>query len=351
MKILKKLLILILLTLLTILGYAGDLKIVDAPKPDKIYGCEYFPLFVGAKWKWEAKGYGSILEINWEIVSAHKIDMPSKNLTNVLAFKIISKELFDQWYIFEYDGYVCFFNEFTETLERKLPLSPKLEDRWENANEKYYVAEIKDDLIKVEFADKNGTRYGYEMYKKWIGPYKKFENISTDKEKRDYLITLIESNTFDKKVFAEKTQDKIEENSTPKETELTKKQPEKEETLKETKSDEIVKIQQLPAEKESKNITASELNKIEKKDEFVGFKDSDKINELKKDTLYVQVGAFNIAYYAFETLNKCKELGYETKVYKDIDGLYKVLIIIKNMNEIDKIRSKINKDAFIKKAK
>ncbi len=378
----KKILIFLFIFINLINLYPADLKITDIVKPDKLYGSAYFPLFVGAKWKWQAEGFGNVTEINWEIVSAHKIDSASKNFKDLTAFRMVSKEFFEEWYVFEFDGYICFFNEFTgEFVERKIPVNPKLEDQWSNDKTKYNVAEIKDDTIKIEYIDPENNRYGYEIYKKNTGPFKKFENISKNNEKKDFLMTVIENNSFSdtaKKdsVALNKKEDFIEEeiktiddkkiNTETKQPETVikkdeeTKQPEsvikKEEETK--KAEEIIKKEEKPAEE--KIISAEEINKKDDKtypdiEEIAPsqLNDSEIIKVLTKDKNYIQIGAFNVIYYAKNLIDKAKGAGYDAKVFYDKDGYYKILVITsKDPGEIiDDIRKNINKDAYIKRIK
>lgn len=378
----KKLFFIFLLILVGLASYSSDLKITDIEASSKVYGTEYFPLFVGAKWRYEAKGYGTITEINWQIVSAHKIEMPSKNLNIQVAFKLISKELFDQWYLFEYDGFICFFNEFTEQLERKLPILPKLENQWENDTIKYTVVEVKEDIVKIEYVDKNGTKYGYDMYKKGVGPFKKFENITNKDEKRDFLISLIDSNTAGVKVAEVKVSPEIktEEKVAPPSSVEAVKSDEKKAV--EPVKEEVVKIEELPKKVEQSKLDQvttvekepvldKKINEtVEKKESEVTtkkpetstvsnkvlaesegkLKEKDIIKELRKNTVYIQVGAYKLEVNAKNSLENCRTLGFDSYVYMDKDGFYKVLIIAKGETKtvLQKVRSNINKDAFIK---
>jgi len=377
----KKIIIIIFILINLINLYSSDLKITDIEKPAKLYGSDYFPLFVGAKWKWQAEGFGNVKEINWEIVSSHKIESVSKNFKDITAFRMVSKEFFDEWYVFEFDGYICFFNEFTnETIERKIPVNPKLENQWSNDKTKYNVAEIKDDTVKIEYIDPENNRYGYEIYKKNTGPFKKFENISKNNEKKDFYMTVIENNSFsdtgtkDSAAKNKKTDFIEEEIKTlnDKKTDAETKQPEtvivKEEETK--KAEEVIKKEEKPVEEkiitsENKEIQKEKIatEEIIKKDEKIypdkeeitpsQLNDSEIIKDLTKDKNYIQIGAFNVIYYAKNLIDKAKTAGYDAKVFYDKDGYYKILVItLKDPKEIiEDIRKKINKDAFIKRIK
>ncbi|MBN2545620.1 MAG: SPOR domain-containing protein [Spirochaetes bacterium] len=347
----KKTFIIIFIFISLINLNSSDLKITDIEKPDKLYGTVFFPLFVGAKWKWQAEGFGNVTEINWEIVSSHKIESASKNIKDIIAFRMVSKEFFDEWYVFEFDGYICFFNEFTnEIIERKIPLDPKLDDQWNNDKTKCNVAEIKEDTVKIEYIDPENNRYGYEIYKKNAGPFKKFENISRNDEKKDFFMTVIENNSFRDSITKdtiamEEKKDFIDEEIKTLETKKDiETMPESNTMIKDesdTKKEEVIIKKDEKTYPDKEEIIPSQLN------------ESEIIKELTKDKNYIQIGAFNVIYYAKNLIDKAKTAGFEAKVFYDKDGYYKILIITsKDPKEIiDEIKKNINKDAFIKRIK
>ena len=320
----KKIILILLIISMTSLIIAQDIIIRDIDSPDGLNGSQYFPLFVGAKWIWDVKGMGNITKINWELVSAHKITDTKNNLGDLTAFKlkisfdIEEKEMTDEFYVFEYQAFICFYRKVGNDykIEKVIPVNPLIDNKWVANNTEYKVVERKDNTVKIESVNEEIDKYGYQIFIKDIGPYEIFEYYSSGEKKEDVMMTLVDSVAYED--LYEKPQQKIAEEIPQEDKELYK-----------------------------ENNTPQE-NKKEEKPHIV-LNENDYIQKLSNDKKYLQIGAFNIVYYAEELVRNAKYNGFEAKIYRDIDGFYKVLIEVNSENDINNVKNKITKDAFIKK--
>ncbi len=172
----KTLLIAFFMFNLFFLNAQSSLLATEVAAPSGLKGSDFFPLFVNAKWTWSVKGIEGVDKVTWEIPGAFILNDSSKNLSNVLAFKIVCRELNEEWYAFEHDGYICFLkNGDNEQIEKILPVNPKLEDQWTNGDYNFNVSVIEDNMVKVEYINNDASKYGYFMFVKNIGPYEKFD--------------------------------------------------------------------------------------------------------------------------------------------------------------------------------
>ena len=315
----------IFLLLFTSLFSEPNAEIKDLKPLDQIKGTLFFPLFVGAKWEWHVKGMGNFSKVVWEIISAHIINDTINNVNNSIAFKLKAtfifdeKEMTDEWYILEHEGYICFYkksrNDFY--IEKIMPINPSINDSWMNASNKFEISEITNSKIKIELKNEELGRFGYQVFSRDIGPYEIYEYLIIDDNKQQMLMSLINNvsykdiSSIKNKEFAALKEKKIEETTI------------EEDTL---------------------------VNTPEKDDDF-DITEDDFISSLSKDKKYFQVGSFRMDSYAKELTLKAKKAGLVPKIFLDKDEQYKVLIeFSKEKSIIEKeIKEKLGITPFLKK--
>ena len=197
--VMKKIIILIFLIMLSVFIFAEGVSITDINSPEELKGNTFFPLFVGAKWVWDIKGMGELTRITWEITSAHIINDNSNDMNNIMAFKIEAKELNDNWYLMEHDGYICSYKKTRNKykIERILPINPQLEDNWVDNDNHFSIVAFEENMLKVELIERDdGVSYYQELQvshnKKIIGKYR------TDREY--YMLKVAIQNAYEQGV-------------------------------------------------------------------------------------------------------------------------------------------------------
>jgi hypothetical protein len=295
--------------------FPQDIVISDTNPPNEIKGSLYFPLSVGSKWTWTISDNNSKSTLSWEIVSYKIISEKNNNLKNIPAFEIISKEMNNKWYFFEYDGFICSLESGGKEyiLTRIFPINPQLEDTWSENNDNYKISEIKDNYVKAEYENEADSRFGYVVFNKNVGLFEIYQNSKKGNTKNVLKFSLTDyfiNNDFTSKIQPEnlKKQDKINLQVNPK-----------------------------------KNTQTSKSLKVI--DNFI-------LTSLKTNKSYIQVASYNFLENAQSDLYSIKNCGYDVFIFKDKDGYYKILIETSENEKI--ILSKVKKDfkdAFIKQRK
>jgi hypothetical protein len=342
----------------TLLNAESTLLTTEVAAPSDLKGSIFFPLFTGAKWTWSVKGIEGVDTVTWTIDKAYILSDKTNNLTNILGFKVVCKELSEEWYAFEYDGYICFIkNEDNPAVERILPLNPKLEDQWTNADFSFNIAAVEDNMVKVEFINDDASKYGYYMFVKDIGPYEKFDyEISADVNK-DIKMTVtdnVDYKTLKYENLASNTTNKEESVNTQNNKNTQPDDANKNQTIDNT--DKSSSSSSSSSENTNKKTEKDNTNKTisETKPQITEIPDADYIKKLDPSKIYIQIGAFNMLFNAKDLLNTAKSKGYSAKAFKDTDGYYKILIIVDKGKEKDllkKVKDSFVKDAYIKPVK
>jgi len=319
----KKLIFLFILILLLNTLYSNEsVQIKDINPPETLKGADFFPLFVGAKWEWNVKGMGDFTKITWEIISAHIINDATYNIYNTTAFKLKAtfkfdeKEMTDEWHILEYNGFICFYKKSRDNyyIEKILPVKPDIQANWVNESNKFKIAEISNNSVKVELTNEELARYGYQIFVKNVGPYEIFEYLTIGDKKQEIIMSLINNVSY-KDV-------------------LTVKKEEIPGT--EKKEESITKTTNIDTYQEKNNLEISK---------------EDYINYLSADKKYLQIGSFTVIFYAEELALKSKKAEFTPKIFLDKDGQYKVLIEFSIERSImeKEIKNKLGLDPFLKK--
>jgi len=346
--------LIIFFILITFFISANDFLITEVSSPDELKGCGFFPLYKGLKWTWEVKENSELItNQTWEIVSAYIINNSKINVVNVLGFLIAVKDnknkIIDQFYVFEYDGYICYLKEKNGRIERIVPINPTLEDQWMNGDDIYNVAELEENMLKIEFINGDASKYGYMKFVKDEGPYQIFEYETTGDLNKDIDMKVIENIAYSD----------INKESKEEIVKIDEKEKEIKEEEKIEEDKDVIKDEDKVTEKEEDKIVVEEKEDdtvIEEEKDEVVINEEDKIIEedyidkLSKNKKYIQIGAFNIISYAKILLIKAKDNGYTAKLLHDTDGYYKVLVEFTGNEKdvITKIRKTIAPDAFVK---
>ena len=404
--VMKKIIILIFLIMLSVFIFAEGVSITDINSPEELKGNTFFPLFVGAKWVWDIKGMGELTRITWEITSAHIINDNSNDMNNIMAFKIEAKELNDNWYLMEHDGYICSYKKTRNKykIERILPINPQLEDNWMDDDNHFSIVAFEENMLKVELINEEDDIYGYQMFILNVGPYEIFQYMTILDEQQDLRMTLIDNVSYEDmnkkseeidsiKSETEETKiietesaelEEIEPETEPLETDTIESSTaeiediESDAALTETFDSESTELDTIETDAiesstaeiediesdtrlietiDTETVEAfdsetkeSDIIEIEEKKELDVTED-DYIDSLSKGKKYIQIGAFSVVNNAHNMLIKAKDLGYKAKIYKDsYDDYNKILIEITDSEDriLKDIRKTIASDAFMK---
>lgn len=353
----KKIFFIILIVLISYTVFSDEVLITEISDPENLKGSDFFPLFVGGKWVWTVQGNSEVNEIVWEIKSSHIINYKTMFIENVLGFKMVvtgnsdgQKVFTEERYLFEFDGYICSLIPSGKTYElhRMIPVDPRIEDEWMNNDEKFNVAVVEENMVKVEYITDDASRYGYYMFISDVGPYKIYDYLTGGSDTKYTEMTIIDNVSYtdlgkvkDKKT-ADKKDDEVVKEDTVKDEEVVKEDTKKDE--------EVVKENTVKDEEVEKEDDKEEEYYADEEEDKYDVIDDDYLDKLVKGKKYVQIGAYSILDNAAEMMNKSREYGYKTKIYIDDDGFYKVLILV-DSNEsavIKQIKKSFVADAFFK---
>lgn len=351
----KKIFYIILLLRLCAVVFSQDIKSLDGTGILK--GNSYFPLFSGAKWSWTLEMDGAKTDFTWEIKGIYSVTDEKNNLDGVTAFFVECKELDGTWYFIETDGFISFYEKIdTEYIITKFfPLNPKIGDKWTSNYRINTVSSVTDDFVKVDIETDDLSTIGYRLYRKNIGLFDLYELEKTDKEELMTKWTLKDYASFDSNTIP-----KIDNNSVTKNIIAAV----------ETSSDDIsVKMDEFETDEldssfippvkiiadndtDTEEVVSTEEPEVELLIENP--EESYFIPNLDADKNYIQIGSFAMLANAINFyLDKTGIPDFELCIFKDVDGLYKVLVETdaSNTSIIESVRSKIEPKSFFKQRK
>ncbi|HNZ26881.1 MAG TPA: hypothetical protein PLG34_08060 [Spirochaetota bacterium] len=353
----KKYFHIILLLSLCSAVFSQDIKNLDGDGVLK--GNSYFPLFSGAKWSWTLEMDGAKTDFTWEIKGLYSVTDVKNNLEGVAAFYVECKELDGSWYFIENEGFISFYEKIdTEYVITKFfPLNPKIGDKWTSNYRINTVSSVTDDFVKVDIESDDLSTVGYRLYRKNIGLFDLYELEKTDKEELMTKWTLKEYSSFDPNTIP-----KIDDSSSS-ETAIA--------SVENLSDDSSIKIDEFDENDEFYSSDNSEVSVVADKDpideEAVSVEEPEVellietpeesyfIPNLKVDKNYIQIGSFAMLANAinFYLDKKTGIPGFKFCIFKDVDGLYKVLIETDAYDStiIDSIRKKIEPKSFFKQRK
>lgn len=311
--------IVIAVFMLNIIICANSASLQKVFSPQTIKGSAYFPLYVGKVWKWDVFGKEDLKGDTWETTGAYVINDMENNLTNAVAFEVVSGTTNSRWFFLEHDGYICRYEKTGNNnylLTRVLPVNPSVSDKWVGGSKQYKVKELSEAYVKSEFENESVNKSGYELFKKGIGPVEIFVFLAGE-NKNSVIYKLRETGGTIKTVSLQPVPG------------IEDKTPTLVKNLKETreKIDEDVDLEPYQA--------AEELSLLKK---------------LADNKNYIQVGSFFLKKNASGYLDKVVKSGYNGKIFHDKDGYYKVLLEVEK--DTDKlllnVKNTLSPGAFIK---
>jgi hypothetical protein len=332
----KKIFIITLFVLLTSNLIFAELTIVKKDSPIDPKGSKYFPLFVGEKWVYTVSQFDTSSDISWEIISYNEISDISKNMSNLPAYEVFSKETSEKWYFIEYDGFICSLELTNDgySISRIFPINPQLEDKWLSGKDNYTVTEIKEMYARTDFQNEELKQSGYQIYSKDTGLqeiYQKTANVTDNSIMSFKLKNYVAFEEAKQLLTAKNVEPVINENPAEISSENNKSIFENKNIN--LKSNTIVENEN-PAviNQKTKNYSLSYL-------------------DLYKS--YIQVSSFKYIQNANNYLFSLRNAGYDAYIYQDIDNLFKILIeFSENEQEsLIKIKKEIDKKAFVKQRK
>jgi len=315
--------------------FSQDAVITDLSSDSKLYGGKYFPIFIGSEWNWEVKGKERTMNMEWKIISKHNINDPQNNLKDTTGFKVkvlfkqndkTIDELSSELFIIITDGFIINYEKSDKTykLEKIIPIEPKIGMSWDFGGTKYKITEINDNSVKVESSNEALDKFGYQLFIKNTGPFEIYE--FSPKSNDETFITLLKSTSF---------------KGTSNETAAAV----KEETTAPIPVAPVVTSEKTDIEtpKKMENTNTDPAKKNDDNKDFY-------IKTLSSSKKYLQLGAFNMNYYAEDFVKKLTGLGYTSKIYLDSDGFFKVLLETDNPDALKKeLKEKNGLNSFIKK--
>ncbi|HOV13552.1 MAG TPA: SPOR domain-containing protein [Spirochaetota bacterium] len=265
-----------------------------------ISGSIYFPLFVGQKWVWEISVNEKKNKMSWEIISYNIINDVSNDLKDIYGYEVTAGDEIGNWYFIEYDGFICSYNlkeDANYQITRLFPINPQVGEVWNFLQDNYSISEIDEDKVKVQYENEEEGRFGFQVFKKNIGLSEMFESSKKNDGNNILKYTLLEYNKISDVIF-------------------------------------------------SKYEVSDEKKSTVKNEDFI-------IQELSKESLYVQVSSFNSSKNALAYSNNLKSKGFNPKIFQDKDGYYKILLDSTSDEKtfIEKVRKDVEKSAFIKQRK
>lgn len=347
----KRIFYIILLLGLCAIVFSQDIKILDGTGILK--GNSYFPLFSGAKWSWTLEMGGAKTDFTWEIKGLYNVTDEKNNLNGALAFYVECKELDGTWYFIENDGFISFYEKIDTDyiLTKFFPLNPKIGDKWTSNYRINTVSSVTDDFVKVDIETDDLSTIGYRLYRKNIGLFDLYELEKTDKEELMTKWTLKDYSSFDSKTIP-----KIDDNSLTK-TIIA--------TVEASSDNNLVKMDEFETE-ESDSTNISSVNIVSDTEDVVSTEEPEVellienpeesyfIPNLNSDKNYIQIGSFAMLSNAINFyLDKTGISGFKLCIFKDVDGLYKVLVETDayDTSIIESVRNKIEPKSFFKQRK
>jgi cell division septation protein DedD len=190
---------------------------------------------------------------------------------------------------------------------------------WISNNITFIITDISPDSVTVEFFDNQRDVSGYNKFQKASGPCEIYINDATTTQRHDMLAKL-KNFSQDKNVLLPA------ELPTTKEVGSVVTNPKITETSPVEKEEVVAK----PATNASQVIM---------------------INTLQKDLYYIQIGSFVKKENALKICNEIRQKGFQSVVFEDKDGVFKVLIEGNSKMEetLAQLRTQVTSGAFVKK--
>lgn len=284
----------------------------------------FFPMTVGQIREFSKEENGTVSTCTWKTDGVFQITDEANKLKDQRAYQFTDSSNGDVFYFTNYDGFICKYaknEDETYNLTRMLPENIVEDYNWISNNITFIITDVSIDSVTVEFFDNQKDVSGYNKFKKESGPCEIYVNDATAAKKHDMLAKLKDFSQDSSSAGVAKLPDANETGSVVKNIDSKEKSP-----------------------------AANEKKKTETKPQNVNSKTFE-INTLQKEFYYIQVGSFVKKDNAFSICAEIRHKGFQSVVFEDKDGTFKVLIEGNSKMEetLSQLRTQVTSGAFVKK--
>ena len=298
---------------------------------------QFFPMKAGQIREFSKEENGTATTCTWKVDGVFQITDEENKLNNQKAYQFTDSSNGDVFYFTNFDGFVCKYakaEDGTYKLTRMLPENIVEDYNWISNNITFIITDISPDSVTVEFFDNQKDVSGYNKFQKASGPCEIYINDATTTQKHDMLAKL-KNFSHDKNV------------SLPAELPTTKEvgsvvtNPKITETSP-VEKDEVAVPEPVIEKKENAKVVAKPTTNAAQ---------VIMINTLQKDLYYIQIGSFVKKENALNICNEIRQKGFQSVVFEDKDGVFKVLIEGNSKMEetLAQLRTQVTSGAFVKK--
>jgi hypothetical protein len=346
---------------------AGEVLFQEIPKPEDVFGNAWFPLYVGAMWKWKMEESDNEAELQWTIVNAKLVTDSDNNLDKVIAWQLQMNSITDALYFIEHDGFICTYEKKRTgyTLTKLLPILARSQQRWQSGTDSYTIPAIDDETLKTEYVSDDGSRYGYQVFGKGIGPVEFFDYTSSEFGSNAVKWTLIDYKSYSDVVVERyntmsDTDDMVMEEIDDVDNSLaygTTSSTSSTTTTTTTIAMTTTTTTTMPEEdtvvyideyyESEKDTSKGSSGERDSRDREMG----EVIRNMSTQKTYIQAGSFNVYRYAILMAGSLKDNGYMVNILEEDDFTWKVLIVVDKEDEariLQRVRKEIEPGAFVR---
>lgn len=274
----------------------------------------FFPMNVGQIREFSKEENGTTATCTWKTDGVFQITDDINKLKDQKAYQFTDSSNGDVFYFTNYDGFTCKYakSESGEyKLTRMLPENIVEDYNWISNNITFIITDVNADYITVEFFDNQKDVSGYNKFKKGSGPCEIYVNDATATKKHDMLAKL--------KSFSHDSN--------------------------------IHNSAELPTVGETGSIVKNPDGKVAGTKSQPTSSQVITISAMQKNLYYIQVGSFVKRENAFNICAEIRQKGFQSVVFEDKDGTFKVLIEGNSKMEetLSQLRTNITSGAFVKK--
>lgn len=297
----------------------------------------FFPMTVGQIREFSKEENGTASTCTWKTDGVFQITDEVNKLKDQKAYQFTDSSNGDVFYFTNYDGFICKYaksEDGTYKLTRMLPENIVEDYNWISNNITFIITDVSIDYVTVEFFDNQKDVSGYNKFKKESGPCEIYVNDATATKKHDMLAKLKDFSHDSDIHNSAKLPAANGTESVVKNPDIREKSP----AVKE--KEEIVLVPEPVTEKK-----AAETKPQTAAHQVIA------INTMQKNFYYIQVGSFVKKENAFGICAEIRQKGFQSVVFEDKDGTFKVLIEGNSkMDEtLSQLRTQVTSGAFVKK--
>lgn len=297
----------------------------------------FFPMTVGQIREFSKEENGTTSTCTWKTDGVFQITDDTNKLKDQKAYQFTDSSNGDVFYFTNYDGFICKYAKSEDgayKLTRMLPENIVEDYNWISNNITFIITDVSIDYVTVEFFDNQKDVSGYNKFKKESGPCEIYVNDATATKKHDMLAKLKNFSSDSNIRSSAELPATNETGSVVKNPDIKEKSPVAKE------AEEIVVVPEPVIEKKAADTKTQP-----------GSSQVIAINTMQKNFYYIQVGSFVKKENAFGICAEIRQKGFQSVVFEDKDGTFKVLIEGNSkMDEtLSQLRTQVTSGAFVKK--